>query len=139
ALAVLLALFEGRREGHQRVARDFHREDDFYATEGSRKKDDFLVPGVEPPRRSSKARLKGQDVIRHVAESLPDCPAPAGSQVEVELPLFGSPLRTPLDQVLVEGVFRKGDAAKALTISDMARRIAPALIDGIDLDNDSRF
>src|SRR5262245_55165478 len=76
ALAVLLALFEGRREGHQRVARDFHREDDFYATEGSRKKDDFLVPGVEPPRRPSKARLTGKDVIRHVAKSLPDCPAP---------------------------------------------------------------
>jgi hypothetical protein len=48
-------------------------------------------------------------------------------------------MRTPLDQILVEGVFRKGEGAKTPTIKQIAQRIAPALIDGIDVDGDSRF
>jgi hypothetical protein len=139
ALAFLLSIFESRREGHQRVKRDFHREDDFYVTEGSRRKDDFLVPGVNPPRRSSKAKLKGQDLIRHVGETVYSATPRGGGQGELELPLFLSPMRTPLDQVLVEGVFRKGDTANTRTINQLAQQIAPALIDGIDVDGDSQF
>jgi hypothetical protein len=139
SLEFLMAVFDSRRGGHHRVTRDFHREDDFYAKGRSRKKDDFLVPGVEPPRRVSKLPLKGQDVIRHVAAALADNPSSLAGRGDQELQMFLSPMRTPLDQVLVEGVLRTGDAAKTRTINDIANMIAPALIDGIEVHQDGLF
>jgi hypothetical protein len=134
-LEFLLAIFESRRDGHQRVTRDFHGVDDFFATNGSRRKDEFLVLGIDPP----KGPRKSQDIIDYVAAMLSDSAAPPASQADLELPLVLSPMRTALDQVLVEGVLRKGDIGKTPTINDIACKIAPALIDSIDLDKDSQF
>ncbi len=138
ALEFLLAIFESRREGHQRVTRAFYREDDFFATERSRKKEDFLVPGLSPPPRPSTQQASVRDIIRHIAKSLAGNCAPGGKLEDLELSLLLSPLRTSLDQLLVEGVLRKEVAAQALTISDLVQRVAPALIDGIDVKEDSQ-
>lgn len=139
-LEFLLALFESRREGHQRVRRRFDREDDFYATEGTRKMDQFLVPGTEPPRKRGRNRLRGKDVIEHVIDSVSDTPSsPASRRRERMLPLFLAPLRTPLDHVLIEGVFCADESPKPLTLDHISRQIAPSLIDDFDPEGDGLF
>jgi len=96
-----------------------------------------LVPGVPLPKREPQS--SGMDVIKLIQERLlrPDRQLDARPGREDRLDL--SPLRTPLDQLLVQGVFRDSGHPGAQSFQKIVGLVAPALIDGIEVENDSMY
>ena len=135
-----LAIFKSRHDGHQGVKRNFYRVDDFYGTEQNRKKDDFLVPGFNPPINKHGSKQTSDDIIKHIIESVPDDPVYTSSEKRADpqsnFPIF---LRTVLDFILIQGFNSEDSLASGVQIEQTACKIAPALINEIDLANDLSF
>lgn len=140
ALETTYALFETRRTGHSRVTRSFHRADDFDDTTRSRYRPEHLIPEIKFSKRKPGTRRTGMDLVREVQQAYaPPASTLPGAVPGREIRLDERPLRTPLDQVLVQGVFRAVDGTKVLGFREITNIIAPALVAGIDVEGDSEF
>ncbi len=136
ALEFLLALFENRSAGHAHVKKNFARADCFLDTRRSRRRPDCLVPGLELSPR--ECRSGGPEVIRRIQElSLPAARAGAAPR-GTETCLSAYSTRTPLDQMLVQGVYRDGGPG-ALSFREIIEAVAPAVINGIRVGDDCAF
>ena len=135
-----LAIFKSRHEGHQGVNRNFHRNDDFYGTEQNRGLDDFLVPGFNLSFKKLGSKQTGSDIINHIFESVTNVPISTSSEkkagAQSNFPIF---LRTVLDFILIQGFNSEDSLASGVQIEQNACKIAPALINEIDLANDLSF
>ncbi len=135
-----LAIFKSRHEGHQGVNRNFHRNDDFYGTEQNRDLDDFLVPGFNLSFKKLGSKQTGSDIVNHIFESVTNVPISTSSEkkagAESNFPIF---LRTVLDFILIQGFNSDDSLASCVQIEQNACKIAPALINEIDLANDLSF
>jgi len=135
-----LAIFKSRHDGHQGVKRNFYRVDDFYGTEQNRKKDDFLVPGFNPPIKKHGSKQTSDHIINHIIESVPDDPISTSSEKKADAPSnFPIFLRTVLDFILIQGFNSEDSLASGVQIEQNACKIAPALINEIDLAKDLSF
>ncbi len=135
----LLAVFRCRRVGHASVTRDFHRGDDFADTTASKYHPDSVVPGFELPRWRNGSRPTGTDLIDAIqAQFWPTAVTELVSS-DAELRLDFSPLRTPLDHLLVHGIRRSSSAANQFSFERIVEQVAPALIDGLRVADDSDY
>ena len=135
-----LAIFKSRHDGHQGVNRNFYRVDDFYGTEKTRKLDFFLVPGFNPPIKKHGSKQTSDDIINHIIESVPDDPISTSSEKNADAPSnFPIFLRTVLDFILIQGFNSEDSLASGVQIEQNACKIAPALINEIDLAKDLSF
>jgi len=135
-----LAIFKSRHDGHQGVDRNFHRTDDFYGNEHNRKMEDFLVPGFNLPFKNLGSKQTGSDIINHIFKSVTNVPISTFSKkragAQSNSPIF---LRTVLDFILIQGFNSNDIRASFEQIEQNAYKIAPALINKIDLANDFSF
>lgn len=136
-LEFLLAMFISRRTGHARVTRGFNRWDDFVDTTHSVCRPESLVPGIALAKRAE--RSSGTDVLNLIQKHLTRTNHEPVRTVGREDRLDASPLRTPLDQILVHGVFRDDGHPGTLSFAKVIESVAPALIDGIQVEHDSNY
>ncbi|MCZ2341158.1 MAG: hypothetical protein LC104_05100 [Bacteroidales bacterium] len=138
-LAFLLAIFESRREGRALVTRRLDRGEEFF--DKKNEPDDTLVPGVSLEDAQREQLRSSRQFIDHVTKTVSsrrDRVAPS-VQPTLELSLSESPMRTPLDHLLVEGTLRRPTSSGPPSFSAITQGVAQAIINGLNVEADSAF